>query len=126
VLREAPIHGAQDAAAFMLARCAGKDRYFAVLDGAWRSLPDLASTGDVRGWIMRLGQSVGMTEEQVDKCVGDQKGLAAMNARVEKEMKEFKVEYTPTFVVNGKKMETQAPPTIEELSAVIDPLLAAG
>jgi len=125
VMREAMIHGPPDAAVFLLARCAGKDKYFSVVDGAWRTLPELNQSGDVRGWIMRLGQSMGMSDGDIDKCITDQKALDALNARYTKEMKEFDVQYTPTFVVNGKKIETPAPPTLEELSAIIDPLLAA-
>jgi protein-disulfide isomerase len=124
VLREAIIHGPPDAAIFLLARCAGKDKYFSVVDGAWRTLGELNQTQDVRGWVMRLGQSMGMSEADINKCITDQKALDALNARYTKEMKEFDVQYTPTFIINGKKVETPAPPTLEELSAIIDPLLA--
>ena len=124
VLREAMIHGPPDAAVFMLARCAGKDRYFSVIDAAMRSLPELnADPTGVRGWVMRIGQSMGMSDADIDKCITDRKALEALNTRYEREMKEFDVRFTPTFVINGKKLDTQAPPTLAELSAIIDPLL---
>ena len=124
VLREAMIHGAPDAAIFMLARCAGDERYFRVVDGAMRSLPELQATGDVRSWVFRIGQSMGMNDKQIDACITDEKKLQALQTRYDKQMEEFKVTSTPTFIVNGKKMEQPAPPTLAELSAVIDPLLA--
>lgn len=124
VMREMPIHGAVDYAVFMLARCAGKERYFNVVDGAWNSLGELmADQTQQRAWIMRLGASAGMSQADTDKCVGDKKVLEQMNARVEKSAREFTVEYTPTFVINGKKIESPSPPTLAELSARIDPLL---
>lgn len=124
VMREMPIHGAVDYAVFMLARCAGKERYFNVVDGAWNSLEALfADQRQQRQWIMRLGASAGMSEADTDKCISDKKALEQMNARVEKSAKEFTVEYTPTFVINGKKFDSPAPPTLAELSAKIDPLL---
>jgi len=124
VMREMPIHGAVDYAVFMLARCAGKERYFNVVDGAWNSLPELmADQSQQRAWIMRLGGSAGMSEADTDKCVSDKKNLEAMSTRVDKSAREFNIEYTPTFIVNGKKIESPAPPTLAELSAVIDPLL---
>jgi protein-disulfide isomerase len=124
VLREAMIHGPPDAAVFMLARCAGKDRYFSVVDAAMRSLPELQQNPtDQRGWVMRIGQSMGMNDTDIDKCITDAKALETLNARYEKQMKEFQVEYTPTFILNGKKLTNQAPPTLAELSALIDPLL---
>ena len=66
-----------------------------------------------------------MSDSDIDKCITDQKALDELNERYTKEMKEFDVQYTPTFIVNGKKIETPAPPTLAELSAIIDPLLAA-
>ena len=125
VLREAMIHGPPDAAVFLLARCSGKDRYFSVVDGAWRSLGELQASGDVRGWVMRIGQSMGMSDADIDKCISDQKALDELNDRYTKQMKEFDVSGTPTFIINGKKLDSPAPPTLAELSAVIDPLLAA-
>jgi protein-disulfide isomerase len=46
-----------------------------------------------------------------------------MSERYQKEMKEYDVQGTPTFIINGKKVADHAM-TIDELSAAIDPLLA--
>ena len=39
------------ASGFLLARCAGKDRYFPVLDAVFRGQQEMVQTGDVRGDI---------------------------------------------------------------------------
>lgn len=123
VLREAMIHGAQDAAVFLVARCAGQDKYFSVIDNALRTFPEMQASGDARAWINRLGAGAGLSEERVSACVADPAAIEALNARFDAQMKEFDVQATPTFVINGRKLDTMAPPDLAGLSAVIDPLL---
>ena len=85
------------AAGALLARCAGKDRYFTVGDAIFHAQTEIFSTGDIRGPLLRIAETAGMNEDQFNKCVGDEKALAAFNARVEKYSKEAKIEGTPTF-----------------------------
>ena len=92
------------AAAFLMARCAGKDKYFSVIDSVYRAQQEMFTTGDYRGTLLRIGQSAGMNEAQFNACVSDEKALKALNDRVEKYAKDAKITGTPTFVVNGKKV----------------------
>ena len=92
------------AAGFLLARCAGKDKYFTVLDSVFKNQAEMFQTQDYRGVLLRIAQSAGMTAEQFDKCVSDPEALKALNARHEKAVNEDKVTGTPTFFVNGKKI----------------------
>jgi protein-disulfide isomerase len=90
-------------AAFLMARCAGKDKYFSVLDSVYHSQEEMFTTGDYRGVLLRIAQSAGMDETQFTSCVTDEKALKALNARVEKYQADAKITGTPTFVINGKK-----------------------
>jgi protein-disulfide isomerase len=92
------------AASFLLARCAGKDKYFQVVDSVYRSQEEMFTTGDFRGVLLRIGQSAGMNETQFNACVTDEKALKSLNDRVEKYAKDAKITGTPTFIVNGKKV----------------------
>ena len=92
------------AASFLLARCAGKDKYFQVIDSVYRSQEEMFTTGDFRGVLLRIGQSAGMDETQFNACVTNEKSLKDLNARVEKYAKDANITGTPTFVVNGKKV----------------------
>lgn len=92
------------AASFLLARCAGKDKYFQVVDSVYRSQEEMFTTGDFRGVLLRIGQSAGMDETQFNACVTNEDSLKALNARVEKYQKEANITGTPTFMVNGKKV----------------------
>jgi protein-disulfide isomerase len=92
------------AAGFLLARCAGKDKYFTVLDAIFKNQPEMFQTGDFRGVLLRIAQSSGMTEDQFNKCVSDPEALKALNARVQHAVEVDKITATPTFFVNGKKV----------------------
>ena len=104
------------AAGFLLARCAGKDKYFAVTDEIFHAQEQLLTSGDLRGGLWRIGQSLGMTEAQFNTCIGDQTALKALNGRVEKAIKDG-VDSTPTFIINGNKMVGEQ--TMAELDKAI-------
>jgi len=90
------------AAGFLTARCAGKDKYFGVLDAIFHAQHEMFSTGDIRGVLLRIAQSAGMTEKAFNACITDEAALKALNARVEKASREDKINSTPTFMINGK------------------------
>ena len=103
------------ASGFLLARCAGKDKYFAVVDSLYKNQEQAFQ--DPRGTLMNIARSVGMSDAQFNACVTDEKAFQALNDRVEKHNKEG-VDSTPTFVINGKKMEPGYH-SLEEIDAVI-------
>lgn len=92
------------AASFLISRCAGKDKYFTVLDSIYKNQTEMFTTGDFRGVLLRIAQSSGMTEEQFNACVQDEDALKALDARVTKAIRDDKITATPTFFINGKKI----------------------
>ncbi|HEX5377296.1 MAG TPA: thioredoxin domain-containing protein [Phenylobacterium sp.] len=106
------------AAGFLTARCAGKDKYFSVLDAIFRAQQEMFQSGDIRGPMLRVAQSAGMTEAQFNACITDEAALKALNERVEKASKEEKITGTPTFVVNGKQVAS-GEVTLEQLDTAI-------
>jgi protein-disulfide isomerase len=109
------------AAGFLLSRCAGKDKYFDVLDAIYRGQEQMFTSGDYRGTLLRIAQSFGMSEDQFTKCITDEKALKALNERVQSAMDKDKIQATPTFVINGKKFEGEQ--SMAQLDAAIQPLL---
>lgn len=109
------------AAGFLVARCAGRDRYFDVVHALFRGQEEMARTGDVRGVLLRTAQSAGMTEERFNQCVSDEDALVAMNARIERDARRDGVTGTPTFVIGATKLV--GPRSLAELDAAIQPLL---
>ena len=92
------------AAGFLMARCAGKDKYFPVIDEIFHAQKSMFDSGDLRGGLLRIAQSTGMTEAQFSSCIGDQTALKALNARVDNAGKDG-INSTPTFIINGVKIE---------------------
>ena len=108
----------------LLARCAGKDKYFTVVQAVFHAQEEIFTTGDIRGPLLRIAETAGMNEDQFNSCVGDEKALAALNARVEKYAKEAKIEGTPTFFFNGDKYD-KGEMSLAEIDAAYAKALAA-
>lgn len=106
------------AAGFLTARCAGKDKYFNVTDAIFHAQQEMFTTGDMRGVLLRIAQSAGLTEEQFNACITDEAALKALNERVEKAIKVDKITATPSFIVNGKKVK-EGEMTMAELDAAV-------
>src|SRR6201996_4270527 len=49
------------AAAFLTARCAGKDKYFSVLDAVFKAQTQMFQSGDIKGTLLGIAQSAGLT-----------------------------------------------------------------
>lgn len=104
------------ASGFLLARCAGKDKYFAVNDAIFKNQEQAFQAP--RETLLDIAKSVGMTDESFNKCVNDEGALKALNDRVERHNRQDHVNSTPTFVINGKAMEPGYH-TLEEIDAAI-------
>lgn len=91
------------AAGFLLARCAGKDKYFSVTDAIYQNQTDVYA--DPHGGLLRIAQSMGMSEPQFDACVKNEPALQALDKRVQGYATNNNVNSTPTFVINGKSMQ---------------------
>lgn len=106
------------AAGFMLARCAGKDRYFPVIEAVFRGQEEMVRTGDPRGVLRRIAAGPGgMTDAQLEACLKDVAAEKALAARVDRHVKVDKVTSTPTFIINGRRIEGEM--SLPELDAAI-------
>ena len=108
------------ASGFLVARCAGKDKYFAVTDAIFRDQEQAFEAP--RETLANIAKSVGMTEDGFNKCINDDKAIQALNDRVERHNRVDKVNSTPTFVINGKAME----PGYHSLDEIDAAIKAAG
>lgn len=106
VFREMLVGGQEEvtvaSAGFLLARCAGKDKYFAVNDAVFASQPGVFYTP--RETLLDIAKTAGVSEKQFDACMADEKQVTALNERVQNNAKTHEVDATPTFEINGKKM----------------------
>jgi protein-disulfide isomerase len=105
------------AAGFLMARCAGADHYFAVVDQVFHAQESIYKSGDARAGLLKIAQANGMNEKQFDDCTSSTPSLSALSARSDKAQADG-VGSTPTFYVNGKKA-FEGVPTPEKLDAAI-------
>jgi protein-disulfide isomerase len=125
VFREFPLDSRAFAAS-MLARCAGSTEKSLALVGAlfdtqeqWAFVKENPTPK-----LFEIAKQAGFTQESFDKCLTDQKLLDQLTAVHTKGSETFGVNATPTFFINGKRL--QAAPVIEEFDKVLEPLLAQG
>ena len=120
VYRDFPLDGRALLAA-MTARCAPKDRYFAFLDALFRGQDSWARAQDTTqalGQVARLG---GMSQADFDACIKNQALFEAIKKDATDAQQQYKIESTPTFIINGKKMDGAH--TFESFEAALKPLL---
>jgi len=119
ILREFPFDPRAEAG-FMLARCAG-DNYFPMVDVLFKQQQNWAAAENAKDALFQLSKLAGFTQESFNACLTDQKLLDQVRAVQKRGAEEFKVDSTPTFFINGKTYKGAM--SIEEVSAIIDPLL---
>jgi protein-disulfide isomerase len=105
--------------AAMAARCAPPDRYFAFVDTLFQTQltwergdnPD-----EELGKIAKLG---GVSDEQFKKCMADDKLADAVTASRFSAEKEYGIDSTPTFFINGVKMDPNGAQPYEVFDKVL-------
>ncbi|WP_426038954.1 DsbA family protein [Brevundimonas sp. DC300-4] len=106
VFRELPTPPAEVAAAgFLLARCAGPDKYFDVIHAIMESQTEWRTGTNPRDSLIRIAGGVGIDEAAFTRCVTNPEGIAALEARV-KAATDAGVINTPTFFVNGRQVSS--------------------
>jgi protein-disulfide isomerase len=109
------------AAGFLLARCAGRDKYFQVVAGLFRDQADIYKSGDAKAGLIKVGKEAGLDEAAVTACVTDQAKFDALGDRIDREAAAWKVEQVPSFFINGKPYKGEA--TAAGLSAAVEAAL---
>ncbi|MET0408143.1 MAG: DsbA family protein [Hyphomicrobium sp.] len=112
------------AAVSMLARCAGPDKALPMIETFYAKQEDWAfASGSPVPKLFDIAKQAGFTQQSFDKCLTDQKLLDQITAERTRASDTFGVNATPTFFINGKKL--QEAPSMEAFDKVIGPLLAA-
>ncbi|MGA0563234.1 DsbA family protein [Ancylobacter sp. VNQ12] len=122
ILREFPLDIVAKAA-FMLARCSGEGKYYPMVDVLFETQKNWAFTNNPAQALLAIAKQSGMSEQQFNTCLSDAKLAENVNAVAERGAKDFSVDSTPTFFINGKKVAGAMSP--EELDKELAPLLGA-
>ncbi len=107
--------------AAVIAHCAGNDRYPTFVDVFLETQQQWMSAPDPLAALKSLGQLGGLTMEQMDACLADEKMIdAVLEMRLEGEQT-YNVNSTPSFIIDGKLYAGNNSP--EGFAQIIDPLL---
>ncbi|MEM7425381.1 MAG: DsbA family protein [Pseudomonadota bacterium] len=121
LFREFPFDNAS-LAAFMLARCAPKDKYFPIVDVLFAQQQKWASRGaDTRGELFNIARLAGFTEKSFEECLKNEEVARGVIA-VRETGVELGVASTPTFFVNGVMMRGNS--NMAQFEAMIKPHLS--
>lgn len=124
VLKDFPTAPAELAiAATAIARCAGEDGYYDVVDDVFTQYHEimdaLRSNSGALPILLQIGERAGLSTEEVRACINHPGVQDYINGVVD-EASELGVNSTPTIFVNGERV---SPHDYESLSAKIDSLL---
>lgn len=127
VYREFPLNQI-DIAAYSMARCAGPENYFAIINDLFENQQGViqaAQNSVAKTALLTIGQKYGIKDaEALEACLTD-KDIRNALADVYASAEEFGVDGTPTFVLDGKVRNFEGDyQTAEGFSKQIDAILA--
>ena len=107
-------------AGFLIARCAGPDKYFDVVHDIMASQKEWMAGVAPRTTLFRAAAAAGLSQEQTEACISDKAAIEEMSDRIKAGI-DAGVTGTPTFMVNGTKVIDTS---LSGLSEAIDAELA--
>ncbi len=109
------------AVAAMVARCTGKERYFGMIEMLYKTQETWARSKQplqALGQIARMG---GLSDKEFQACVRNDALYRGIRTRQREMHKKYKIESTPTFIINGKKIVGARP--FEEFDRLMKPMV---
>lgn len=96
-------------AAFMLAHCAGPERYFGFIDVLFATQPQWAFVQTPMEALKGIARQGGFSDDTFEACMKNEKIFDHVKSVAERGAKTFGVRSTPTFFINGEKVEGALP-----------------
>jgi protein-disulfide isomerase len=121
IFREFPLDPLA-AGAFMLARCADKDKYLSIIDLFFGTQRDWVVPNPLQP-LFNIAKQAGYNEETFNACLKNQQILDGIQNVRDHAAKVLNVESTPTFFINGKRVIGDV--SIEDMEKEIKPFLKA-
>ena len=100
IFREFPLD-ALAAAGSMLARCAGKDKYFPLIETLFSQQKEWVVQKPLEP-MLGIAKQAGFTQQSFDECLANQQMLDAIEETRTRANDKLGVNSTPTFFINGK------------------------
>ncbi len=109
--------------AAMVARCGGPLRYFGIVEMMFEEQRDWVQgePAEVADNLRRLGRRAGLSDDQLDQCLGDNAMAQAMVTLSSEQATADEIQGTPSFIINGELYSNMS---YADFSDVLDGLLA--
>ncbi len=120
IMRDFPLDNLA-AAGSMLARCAGGDKTYPLIEVLFKKQDEWAVRNNAVPKLFELAKQAGFTQESFDKCLTDDALLKKVEDSRTRASEKFGVSSTPTFFINGKRLTSGG--TISDFDKVLEPLL---
>jgi protein-disulfide isomerase len=110
-----------------VARCAGPQKYFELLDILYEKQRYWIRSNNPRKALMEMAATAGITQSDFDACVSDETNIARIKEVSIIANDEYGIIGTPSFVINGKTRphSTGRPYVLEDFVTIIDPMVSA-
>src|SRR3984957_6905456 len=119
IFREFPLDQLA-AAGFILARCAGPDKYFPLIETLFAQQKDWVVQRPLAP-LTAIAKQAGLSQEAFEACLDNRQMLEGIEKVRNQASEKFGVNATPTFFVNGKRLSGAL--SIEELEKEFAPYL---
>lgn len=120
VKREYP-YDSRAVAGFMLARCAPKEQYDALIDVFFAKFMSWVAAPDALPPLKKIAKLSGFTDASFKACLQNEQLMKQLNASYERAKTSFGVTASPTFFINGEKYVGAL--TADEMSKILNSLL---
>jgi protein-disulfide isomerase len=107
-------------AASMLARCAGNDKFFPLVDAFFTQQKEWAVQKPLQP-MLAIAKQAGFTEQSFNECLTNQQLEKNIKESATRAAQKFNVNSTPTFFINGKIFRGALTP--DELDKQVAPYL---
>ncbi|WP_170510177.1 DsbA family protein [Ruegeria arenilitoris] len=106
--------------ASMVARCGGPEKFFGITDLIYQGQSEWTRAGgpaEIVEELRKIGRLAGLSNDQLEACLQDGAKAQTLVAWYQKNAEKDGIQATPSFVVNGKKVDNQS---YEEFKALIE------
>jgi len=103
IMREFPLDRLALAAAMMV-RCADESQYFPMITVLYQQQNEWSKASDPVTALFKIAKLAGFTEDKFNACLKDQEIAKGIRDVMNKGREKFAVNVTPTFFINGQKL----------------------
>jgi protein-disulfide isomerase len=101
------VRNSVDAVIFMLANARGQDKFDETVSTFMSKFDEIASASNAEDALREIAASMGIDRAAFDRALADQAYLNKLNAATTEANQKFGVAGTPSFFVNGERIEVK-------------------